>query len=77
MRKASFQLNFAADGSGLSTLYLRRGSGYYIDVGGSELVMNGAIRLRSNTGVKRLTCEGVVLEDGSELPADLVVYATG
>ena len=77
LRNAGFLLHFGEDGSGLSTLYLRRGSGYYIDVGGSELIINGAIRLRSNTGVKRLTCEGVVLDDGSELPADLVVYATG
>ena len=27
--------------------YLRRGSGYYIDVGASELVANGSIKLKS------------------------------
>ena len=77
LRQAGFRLNFGEDGSGLSLLYLRRGSGYYIDVGGSELVANGSIRLRSGVQVLRLTPRGVVLDDGSELPADLVVYATG
>ncbi len=77
LRKAGFQLHFGADGSGLSMLYLRRGSGYYIDVGGSELIIQGAVRLRSGTAVKRLTADAVVLDDGTELPADLVVYATG
>ena len=49
--------------------YLRRGSGYYIDVGASELIANGSIKLKSGVDV--------ILSDGTELPADLVVYATG
>jgi cation diffusion facilitator CzcD-associated flavoprotein CzcO len=56
--------------------YLRRGSGYYIDVGASQLVIDGKIKLKTGQ-VERLTETGVVLADGSELPADLVVYATG
>jgi hypothetical protein len=31
-------LDFGEDGSGLFMKYLRRGSGYYIDVGACELV---------------------------------------
>jgi len=34
--------------------YLRRGSGYYIDVGASELVANGDIKLASGS-VEKLT----------------------
>jgi putative flavoprotein involved in K+ transport len=56
--------------------YLRRGSGYYIDVGASELVANGDIKLAHGT-VKEITEDAVVLSDGTELPADLVVHATG
>ena len=58
-------------------MYLRRGSGYYIDVGASELIADGRIALKSGVGIDRLTEDTVVLSDGSELPADLVVYATG
>jgi putative flavoprotein involved in K+ transport len=77
LRQAGFQLHFGEDGSGLTLLYLRRGSGYYIDVGGSALIINGQVGLCSGVQVARLTAQAVVLSDGRELPADLVVYATG
>ena len=57
--------------------YLRRASGYYIDVGASELVASGEIKLEKAGQVDHLTRDAVVMEDGTELPADLVVYATG
>ena len=57
--------------------YLRRGSGYYIDVGASELIAEGKIRLKSGVNVKRIKEHSVVLTDGTELAADLIVYATG
>ena len=70
-------LDWGDDDSGLFMKYLRRGSGYYIDVGASELVIDGKIKLVTGRQVERLTETGVVLDDGTELPADLVVYATG
>lgn len=57
--------------------YLRRGSGYYIDVGACDLIIDGSIKLKSGSDVDHLTETSVVLKDGTELPADLVVYATG
>ena len=47
LEKAGFQLDWGDDGSGLFMKYLRRGSGYYIDVGASDLVVDGKIKLRS------------------------------
>ncbi len=76
LAKAGFDLDFGDDDSGLFMKYLRRGSGYYIDVGASELVANGDIKLAKG-GVAELTEKEVVLEDGTRLEADLVVYATG
>ena len=76
LEKAGFDLDFGEDDSGLFMKYLRRGSGYYIDVGASELVASGDIKLQSGT-VDHLTEDSVVMADGTELPADLVVYATG
>jgi putative flavoprotein involved in K+ transport len=76
LEDAGFQLDFGDDDSGLFMKYLRRGSGYYIDVGASQLVADGKIKLKAGQ-VDHLTEEAVVLEDGTELPADLVVYATG
>jgi putative flavoprotein involved in K+ transport len=76
LEAAGFQLDWGEDGSGLFMKYLRRGSGYYIDVGASDLVASGEIKLAAGQ-VARLTSDAVVLEDGTELPADVVVYATG
>jgi len=77
LEKAGFMLDFGVDGSGLFMKYLRRGSGYYIDVGASELVANGSIKLRSGVNIERVNERSVTLSDGTELPADLLVYATG
>ncbi|RSN26071.1 FAD-dependent oxidoreductase [Amycolatopsis sp. WAC 01416] len=76
LEAAGFQHDWGDDGSGLFLKYLRRGSGYYIDVGASELVADGKIKL-AHGQVDRLTRDAVVLSDGTELKADLVVYATG
>jgi len=76
LEKAGFKLDFGADDTGLFMKYLRRGSGYYIDVGASELVAEGKIKL-AHGQVTEFTKEGVKLDSGKVLPADLVVFATG
>ena len=50
LEKAGFMLDWGEDGSGLFMKYLRRGSGYYIDVGASELVADGEIKLQVGHG---------------------------
>jgi putative flavoprotein involved in K+ transport len=77
LEKAGFMLDFGEDGSGLFCKYLRRGSGYYIDVGASELVADGKIKLKSRVQVERINERSISFSDGSELPADLIVFATG
>ena len=76
LERAGFWLDWGDDGTGLFMKYLRRGSGYYIDVGASQLIIDGEIKLKRGQ-VARLTEDAVVLEDGTEIPADVVVYATG
>jgi putative flavoprotein involved in K+ transport len=76
LEAAGFQHDWGEDGSGLFMKYLRRASGYYIDVGASELVASGEVKLKAGQ-VDHLTRDAVVMADGTELPADLVVYATG
>jgi putative flavoprotein involved in K+ transport len=73
---AGFELDWGDDDSGLFMKYLRRGSGYYIDVGACDLVADGTIKL-AHGQVEKLTEDAVVLTDGTVLPADVVVYATG
>ena len=66
LEKAGFWLDWGDDGSGLFMKYLRRGSGYYIDVGAADLVANGDVKLVRGQ-VSHLTEDSVVLEDGTTL----------
>ena len=81
LKSAGFMHDFGSDGSGLFMKYLRRGSGYYIDVGASDLVADGSVKLESGGGhgvnIERINPKSVTLTDGTELPADLLIYATG
>ena len=76
LEKAGFKLDFGDDDSGLFMKYLRRGSGYYIDVGASQLIIDGKIKLVAGQ-VEEITPNGVMLDNGKEIPADVIVYATG
>jgi len=76
LEKAGFWLDWGADGSGLFMKYLRRGSGYYIDIGASQLIIDGKIKLKRGQ-VKEIDETGVVLDDGTHLDADVIIYATG
>jgi putative flavoprotein involved in K+ transport len=76
LEDAGFWTDFGPDESGLFMKYLRRGSGYYIDTGASQLIIDGEIDM-AHGQVTEFTEDAILLEDGTELPADLVVCATG
>jgi putative flavoprotein involved in K+ transport len=76
LAKAGFNLDFGDDDTGLALKYLRRGSGYYIDIGASQLIIDGKIKLAAGQ-VEEIRPHGLVLDDGRELPAAVIVYATG
>jgi cation diffusion facilitator CzcD-associated flavoprotein CzcO len=77
LERAGFKVDFGDDGTGLFMKYLTRGGGYYIDVGASRLIADGKIKIKQGVEVERFTKDGVVFTDGSFLPADVVVLATG
>ena len=76
LERAGFRIDWGDDGSGLAMKFLRRFSGYYIDVGASQLIIDGTIKL-AHGQVTEIVEDGMVLEDGTKLEADLIVYATG
>ncbi len=77
LEKAGFLFDFGEDGSGIHSTYLRRGAGYYIDVGASQLIIDDSIKLKSPAQIARIATQTVLLSDGTLLPVDLIVYATG
>lgn len=57
-------------------LSIRRG-GHYMDVGCSDLISRGLIKVQSGALPVRYTPNSLVCSDGAHLPADVVVFATG
>ena len=77
LEEAGFAVDFGVDGTGISMKYQRTGSGYYIDVGACEMVIDGRIALRSGLEIERIVEDGLILADGSHERADRIIYATG
>jgi putative flavoprotein involved in K+ transport len=72
-----FMTDYGPDESGLMMKALRTGSGYYLDVGCSDIIASGGIKVKPRVEIARLTRDAAVLTDGTELKADVIVYATG
>lgn len=77
LEDAGFLLDFGEDESGFALKYLRRAAGYYYDVGASELIANGSVKLHSSVSVSEIGETSVTLTDGTRLAADVIIYATG
>ncbi len=77
LETSGFLLDFGEDETGLMMKAYRTGSGYYVDVGASELIIAGEIKVKSGVPVERLTPTGIRFADGAELPADAVIQSTG
>jgi putative flavoprotein involved in K+ transport len=76
LEKSGFQLWHGEDETGFFMAYYRRASGYYIDVGGSELIISGEIPVQHGE-IAGIVADGLRMADGTFLPADVIVYATG
>jgi cation diffusion facilitator CzcD-associated flavoprotein CzcO len=77
LNAAGFETDFEPDATGFHMKYLRRGGGYYINVGCSDLIADGAISVVQARDIDRFTEGGLRLGDGRTVEADLVVLATG
>ncbi|CCL99946.1 uncharacterized protein FIBRA_01971 [Fibroporia radiculosa] len=77
LQKAGFKYNMGIDGSGLFHLVYLRGGGYYLDVGACQKIIDGEIKLKNDSQIERFTKTGLRFTNGSELDADVVLFATG
>ena len=77
LHAVGFETDNGEDGTGWQFKYLREGGGYYFNVGCSELIASREIALRHHRDLRRFTSGGAEFSDGSFLPLDLVVLATG
>jgi hypothetical protein len=77
LERIGFRLDFGENGTGWQFKYLTRGGGYYFNVGCSDLLVAGKIRLLQFADIDRFTADGARLRSDETMPADLVVLATG
>lgn len=76
LEAVGFALDFAEDGAGIAIKALRRGAGWYVDEGATELITSGEVKLQRGS-ISEIRTGSVVLDTGAEIDADLVVLATG
>jgi len=77
LRKIGFLLDNGEDDTGYFLKLLRYQAGYYLNIGASELLIEGKIKLKVAVEIERLESRRVIFSDGSALDADIVVLATG
>jgi cation diffusion facilitator CzcD-associated flavoprotein CzcO len=77
LEQKGFRIWYGEDETGFQMMYLRYGGGYYFNVGCSELIVSGAVKLMQFGDIERFVPEGPLLKDGSAVPAELLVLATG
>jgi putative flavoprotein involved in K+ transport len=77
LEKRGFRLHFGEDETGFQMMYLRRGGGYYFNVGCSDLIISGQVKLLQYADIEKFVAQGARLRDGRIVPADLLVLATG
>ncbi|KAF8960044.1 hypothetical protein BDZ97DRAFT_1835231 [Flammula alnicola] len=77
LHKRGFRTNEGYKGCGLLLSVWEKAGGYYMDVGGSQYIIDGKIKLKNDSQIKEFTETGLKFEDGSELAADVVVFCTG
>ncbi|KEF55398.1 uncharacterized protein A1O9_08148 [Exophiala aquamarina CBS 119918] len=56
---------------------LEKLGGHYMDVGCSEKIANGLIKMKSGALATHYTRTGLGFSDGTEIPADVIVFCTG
>jgi cation diffusion facilitator CzcD-associated flavoprotein CzcO len=77
LARVGFKLDFGDGGTGWQFKYLTRGGGYYFNVGCSDLVASGAVKLRQFSDIEAFVTQGARITNGETLVADLIVLATG
>ncbi len=77
LKRIGFKFDVGEDETGHQMKYFRRGGGYNLDAGSSALMIKGELGLLQYERIERFTADGALLKDGTTIPADLIVLATG
>lgn len=77
LERIGMQLDTGEDGTGWPMKFYRHAGGYYLNVGASDVIVDGGIKIEQYDAFDRFSARGIVMKDGTEREYDLVVLATG
>jgi len=77
LKTRGFKYDLGEDFTGHQMKYRRRGGGYYLDAGCSQLIIDGKIQLIQFDDIQRFVDTGILMKNGNVEKIDLLVLATG
>ena len=77
LTSVGFNLEYGEENSGWQFKYLTRGGGYYFNVGASDLIADGKIKVLQFSNIVNFLSSGIEMKSGEKLDIDLMVTATG
>ena len=77
LTSVGFKLEYGEENSGWQFKYLTRGGGYYFNVGASDLIADGRIKVIQFSDIVNFLSSGIEMKSGEKFDVDLMVTATG
>ena len=77
LRRAGQRLTIGHDDTGWSIKLFREAAGYYLNVGASEAIVDGRIKMQDYDEIDKFVPQGALLKDGSIIELDAVILCTG
>ena len=77
LRARGMKLDIGEDGGGHQMKIRKQHGGYYLNVGCSDLIIDGEVGLLQTDDIDRFVAGGLRMKDGTVHEADLVITATG
>ena len=77
LKRVGFKLEYGEENTGWQFKYLTRGGGYYFNVGASDLIADGKIKVIQFSDIEKFISSGIQTKSGEKLNIDMMVTATG
>jgi putative flavoprotein involved in K+ transport len=77
LTSVGFNLEYGEENSGWQFKYLTRGGGYYFNVGASDLIADGKIKVIQFSDIEKFVSTGIEIKSGEKFNIDLMITATG
>jgi cation diffusion facilitator CzcD-associated flavoprotein CzcO len=77
LNAAGMETWYGSDNTGFHMMYLRGEGGYYINVGCSEMIIDGRVKMVHTNDSEHFVSNGLLMKDGSVKEYDAVIMCTG